>query len=254
MKHLLSLLVLLLTSCISQPTTDNQKESSEQILRRMKRPVEDISMIITPEQYNDYINHYWDDFDFEIGENVDLYDHDDLYSAFANYVRIIPPKKADSLLRRLIQRADKSREVLDLFSTMAHDILYDPNSPARNDEYYIPILETLCESKLLDEYDRIIPQHTLQIVKQNRVGHVANDFSYTLINGQSFRLHSIDADYTILLFNNPGCEMCKSIIEQINNSERLKELSKRYRITTLAIYPDEDLEAWRNYLKTKSLG
>ena len=65
----------------------------------MKRPVEDISMITTPEQYNDYINHYWDDFDFEIGENVDLYDHDDLYSAFANYVRIIPPKKADSLLR-----------------------------------------------------------------------------------------------------------------------------------------------------------
>ena len=255
----LSLLLLLLVGCLSTPQRNNATDNSnddglDTMPRRLELPFSSLGDITSREQLQHCIAHYWDDLDFKAGSAIEEYNRDDLYAAFAQYVLIIPRNEADSLLRSLIQRAEQSREVLDLFSEMARDVLYDPNAPTRNDEYYIPVLEALLDSELLDEYDRIIPQTELHTVLQNRLGHIANDFDYTLANGHHHTLHSLRADYTILLFNNPGCEMCKSIIEQIEASELIKTLSRSHDIKILAIYPDEDIEAWRNYLHTMPRG
>lgn len=253
MRRLLSLLLLLIVACGGQPTTTTPSEdhaSEEEALRRMKHPVEDLSQITTQEQYDDYIKRYWDDFDFSIGEDVDLYDESDLYAAFANYVMVIPPKSADSLLRSLMHRASSSREVLDLFAQISRDILYDPNAPTRNDEYYQSVLEAMLESELLDEYDRIAPESDLHYVRQNRRGEPANDFTFSLPDGSQRRLHTINAEYTILMFNNPGCEMCRTIIDHIEQSEVINNLRKSHDIKIIAIYPDEDIEAWREYLSS----
>ena len=219
-------------------------------MRRMKRPVESLSQIKSREQYEDYIRRYWDDFDFKIGEDIDLYDSNDLYTAFASYVMIIPRNDADSLLRSLMHRASGSREVLDFFMEMARDVLYDPNVPTRNDEYYGVVLEAALESELLDEYDRIAPASDLHYVRQNRRGEVANDFTYTLSNGTQHRLHSLKAEYTILMFNNPGCEMCRMIIDELEQSEVIKNIRKSHDIKVIAIYPDEDIEEWKKYLSS----
>ena len=251
MKHLSYIALAMLTiACGAQPTLDNSNDNEEEseCSITFTPPIDDLRKIESREQYDHYVAHYWDNFRFDIGDDVELYSSEEIYSAFAKYVMTIPAAKADSLLRTLIHRAEASRPVLDLFADMASEILYDPNSPVRNDEYYIPILEELAKSSLLDEYERQIPQHTLHIVKQNRLGAVANNFTFTLANGSQHTLHTLDADYTILLFNNPGCEMCKDVISEIEHSKQLKELSANYRIVTLAIYPDEDIEAWRDYL------
>ena len=240
-------LVLLMVACGTQPATNDNEEESECSVT-FTPPYDDLRKIESREQYDHYVAHYWDDFNFDMGDDVDLYNTEDIYSAFAKYVMTIPPPQADSLLRTLIHRAEASRPVLHFFADMAHEVLYDPNSPLRNDEYYIPILEELVKSPLLDEYDRQIPAHTLHIAKQNRLGTVANNFTYTLANGTQHTLHGIDADYTILLFNNPGCEMCKEVIDAVEHSEMLAELSTEYHIVTLAVYSDEDLEAWHQYL------
>ena len=241
-------LVALMVACGSQSSASNNEEEASEATLSFKLPYDDLTKIESLKQYEHYVAHFWDDFRFDIGDDVDRYSAEEVYSAFAKYVMTIPAPKADSLLRTLIHRAEASRPVLDFFAEMTGEILYDPNSPLRNDEYYIPILEELAKSPLLDEYDRQIPQHTLHIVKQNRLGEVANDFRYTLPNGTQHSLHTLDADYTILLFNNPGCEMCKEVIDQVEHSKKLAELSRQHRIVTLAIYPDEDIEAWRNYL------
>ena len=246
-------IMLLMLACGAQPAVSNNEEEAECSIT-FTPPIDDLRKIESREQYESYVAHFWDNFRFDIGDDVDSYNAQEVYSAFAKYVVTIPSVKADSLLRALIHRAEASRPVLDFFADMAHEVLYDPNSPLRNDGYYIPILEELCKSPLLDEYDRQIPTHTLHIVKQNRLGSVANDFRYTLANGTQHTLHGIDADYTILLFNNPGCEMCKEVIQEIEHSKRLSDLSSKHRIVTLAIYPDEDIEAWRQYLSQMPKG
>lgn len=264
MKRILFLaLIFLAQACGSKQgsatTSDNNADSLGGSVcgassRRIVLPFDNIKEIRSREQYDYSIAHYWDNFEFEAEDVQELYSMDELNSVFAQYVMIIPQDRADSLLRGLIHRAEVNISALDMFSEAAHTVLYDPNSPVRNDEYYIPILEELAKSPILDEYDRMIPQHTLNIVKQNRVGAVANNFVYTLRDGKSGYLHNLKADYIILLFNNPGCEMCREIIDDMESSERLKALSQQHNIITLAVYPDEDLEAWYDYLETMPKG
>lgn len=254
MKYLLTLLLLIAVSCGTQhrsSTEEASKETASQELRgrTMRRSIEDISTISSPAEYEDMVARYWNDFDFNCGERVAQYDTVDIIYAMSDYVVIIPPQSADSLLRSLMLRASASREVLDFFSKVAEIVLHNPNSPMRNDEYYIPILEVLVESPLLDEYDRMVPAYDLDVVSKNRLGTTANDFVYTLSNGSSGRLSNIQADYTILMFSNPGCPMCSEITEKLSSSPLINELGELGRIKILTIYPDADLEAWREYLR-----
>ena len=212
----------------------------------------DIYNISTEEEFNRAIDRYWDGFDFECGERVAEYDTVQVMQVFADYVSYISVgaerERRDSLLRGLVLRAEKSRPVLDFFAYVAEGVLHDPNSPLRNDELYIPILEVLVESPLYDEYDRIAPAYDLELARENRIGEVANDIAYTLVNGKRGRLHDIDSDYVILMFSNPGCPMCREIIEQISSSPLLNEMMENDLIEVLSVDPDEDLEAWRDHL------
>ena len=264
MKHLqfylIAAVATLLTSCNGAGGTNNDGDSSDNSSNDVQelelyapgtREVDidfDIASITSYEEYRHAVNHYWDGFDFEADSLVVAYDTMSLVQAFATYATVIEPNRADSLMRALIHRAERSRPVLDLFSHVAETVLHDPNSPLRNDEYYIPILETLIESPLLDEYDKVVPAYDLNIALKNRIGHIATDFVYTLANGRTGRLHDIRADYVILLFSNPGCPMCRGIIDELTASPLISELSELGRVEVLNVYPDTDLNAWRDYL------
>lgn len=249
MRYIVSLLLtLLLVGCGSRQKTTNEQITYEPGTRTMRRSVESIASLSSREEYDSMIAHFWDDFDFEAGEEVIAYDSLDIISAMAEYVSYIPPRDADSLLSNLMRRASQSKPVLEFFSMVAEVVLHDPNSPLRNDEYYIPVLETLLESPLLNEYERIAPEYDLEIALKNRIGTPANDFTYTLADGSAHRLHDIEARYTILMFSNPDCPMCREIMEQICASPLLNELTERGDLRTLSLYPDRDLEAWHNHL------
>ena len=213
-------------------------------------PQESITTEITPEEILRYrVDHYWDDFDFEAGERVKELNREQMVYAISEYVTIIPEESADSLMRALIHRASTSHDMLDYFATVCEIVLHNPNSPLRNDEYYIPVLEELVASPLLDEYERIAPEYDLEIARKNRIGTIANDFVYTTADGSSHRMHDIEASYTILMFSNPGCPMCREIMEEITSSPLLNELTERGDLRTLSLYPDEDLEAWHEHFE-----
>lgn len=252
--------VVLLASCnggsrsnngSSTPSSGNADPCHEESYAPGTREVEvdfDLSSISNYEEYRRAIDRYWDGFDFAADTLVVAYDTTSLTEAFANYVVYIEPERADSLLRELFHRAERSRPVLDLFSHVAEVVLHDPNSPLRNDEYYIPILETLLDSPRLDEYAKIVPAYDLDLACKNRIGTQATDFVYTLENGRTGRLHNLRADYVILMFSNPGCPMCHDLMLELTASPLICELSELGRLKVLNIYPDADLVAWRAYL------
>ena len=216
--------------------------------RTMKRSVAGgVYSVRNKAEYDAMVEHYWDDFDFDADSAVVAYDTIDIIYAMGDYVAVIPPQHADSLLRQLVARASVSRPMLDFFALVTEAVLHDPNSPYRNDEYYIPVLEEILKSPLLDEYDRIAPMYDLAIAQQNRIGRVANDFVYTLRDGSRGTLHDIDAPYTILMFTNPGCPMCRQIQEQLVASQIVADALKDGRLKILAIYPDEDLTLWHQH-------
>ena len=148
-------------------------------------------------------------------------------------------------LRVIRDRQGKPVDLLVLDT--ADGVLHDPNSPLRNDEFYIPVLRAQLAAPWYDEYERIAPEYDLRMAMQNRVGQRANDFRYTLASGATGTLYGVKAEYTLLFINNPGCGMCKQLREQISGSPMLSEMIERGRLKILALYPDEDLTEWRNY-------
>lgn len=192
--------------------------------------------------------HYWDSFDFADTAGLAKIDtgmmlqHMGLFGALAAQ-RPLDRAPIDSLMRR----AASSRPMLDLFLFLAEEVLHDPNSPLRNDELYIPVLEAQLATDFYDPYERIAPEYDLQLALQNRIGHRANDFRYVTSEGRRGSLYALQAEFVLLFFNNPDCAMCKELRERIGQSARISEAIASGRLKVLALYPDEDLAAWQAY-------
>ena len=73
--------------------------------------------------------------------------------------------------------ADQKKVVLFYYTDLAEKYLYDPNSPMRNEELYIPVLDAMLESKVLNDTEKILPQGRRELAEQNRIGRPAKDFT-----------------------------------------------------------------------------
>ncbi len=191
--------------------------------------------------------HYWDKFDFSDSLFVHKADTLDMLRAYAGYVGNFVGPLNQTPIRGLMQKASVSRPTFDYFVMLAEKVLHDPNSPLRSEELYIPVLEAQLASPYRDEYERLAPQYDLRQAMQNRVGHKANDFRYTVASGRTASLYALKYDYVLILINNPGCPMCRTVEEQLVASAMLTDMQQQGKLKVLAIYPDEDLGEWRKY-------
>lgn len=192
-----------------------------------------------------YAEHFWDEYDFADSTFVAQADNALMMQTLLTAVALsTTPETTPDYLTKLMQRTVVSKTVMQYFLTMGEELFYDPNSPYRNDEYYIPMLRVALESGLLDEYERLPYESDLHIVSQNRVGHVANDFEMTLASGQRISLYDIEADYVLLFISNPGCPMCRDVKEAILASQLLRDMVEDESLKIVVLYPDADLDAW----------
>ncbi len=225
---------------------------------RAKQPTQEPKPVFLPalapsalsdDEKIDYLrHHYWDKFDFTDTTFVRRADTLQMIETYARYVQILFSKPTDAApIAQLMARAATSRPMMDYFVYLAEQVLHEPNSPLRNDELYIPVLQAQLAAPWYDEYERIGPEYELQLALQNRIGHVANDFGYTLASGAVATLHGLKAQYTLLFFSTPGCPMCGELREEISASPMLNELQELGRLQILVLYPDEDVDEWRSH-------
>lgn len=204
-------------------------------------------MIEGEEARIDFIaEHYWDNFNF----SDTTLTHKPKYTeqAFANYLdylRHVSLAKAQSSIRGLMSSASVNKTMFSYFNQAMENYLYNPNSPVRNEDFYIPVLEYLIASDSLSDIEKTRPRHRLEMAMKNRPGNKAADFIYTLKDGTQHSLYDIKSEYTILFFNHPDCQGCKLVKEQIAGAQFFSQLADR--LTILAVYPneDDDLELWR---------
>jgi thiol-disulfide isomerase/thioredoxin len=155
-------------------------------------------------------------------------------------------KIASESIKDLLKKAEADGKVYYYFTDLSEKYLYDANSPFHNDEFYIPVLEAELASPLTEE--KVRPLALLEMAKKNRIGQSATNFGYTLANGQKGALHTLKSPYTLLFFYNPGCHNCQEVTKQLQDSPVIGSFLKDHSLTVLAIYTDEDLKAWRDYL------
>lgn len=213
------------------------------------RPVE-VPAGVAPAERRAYLrDHYWDRFDFADSLQVREADTLQLVEAFARFAVLLaatPERAADpDPVRALMRRAAASRPMLDLFAMLARTVLHDPNSPLRDDELYIPVLEALLAAPYYDDYERIRPEYDLRMARRNRPGEPAADFGYELRSGARGTLRGIEAEYTLLFFGDPDCPACRELGEALVASPMLSEMIERGRLCVVALAPDADAAAWR---------
>ena len=235
-----------LAACGSRPvrTADAGTEAAD--LPRVYLPPEPPAQL-TPEGRRDYLRlHYWDGFDFADTLFLARADTSGMFETFARYVMVLSDRPADPApMDSLMRRAAVSRPMLDYFSMLADGVLHDPNSPLRNDEFYIPVLQAVLAAPWYDAYERLAPEYALKMAMQNRVGQPANDFTFERITFERGSLYGLRSEYVLLFVSNPGCALCREVREQIASSPMLSEMIERGRLAVLVLYPDEELDAWR---------
>ena len=151
-------------------------------------------------------------------------------------------------IKEMMNKASVDSAMFVYFSGLYEKYLYDPNSPMRDESLYIYVLEAVLEAPVLDEVSKIRPAHLLELALKNRVGEPATDFTYTLADGKKGTLYHTKADYLLLFFYNPDCHACKEITDQLTASPLVTEWIRNNKLKILAVYPDEDLEAWKNHI------
>jgi len=206
-------------------------------------------MFTEPEQRLAYvIQHFWDRIDFA---DTNYVHHPEITEqAWADYVNLLPqlpPAKADATIKTLFKRLETSPVCFHYMTDLAEQYLYHPNSPLRNEELYISVLDAVLASSVLTDDEKIRPQGQRTLAEKNRPGRVAEDFTYTLADGSTHTLHGLKAPYILLCINTPGCEACTQMISDIRSSEAIGAATKK-GLRILSVYPDEEVDFWREHV------
>lgn len=210
------------------------------------------AVIESDEERAQYIAmHYWDNFDFSDTAYVSVPEITE--QAFADYLyllNVLPYEVAEESLHKMLPRTEADTVVHSYFMELFEKYLYEEGSPVRNEELYIPVLKHMIATPVLDEYEKLRPAVQLEMALKNRVGDKAADVVITLANGSKTRLYNVKADYTLLFINNPDCNACSEITAGIKDSYNiLMPLINSGKLKVVAVYPDEDLKAWREHQK-----
>lgn len=243
-------------SCLSSKKA--QSEPLEEKATPVQAIVPDTFVLpLVPEMMRDseerakyLVLHYWDRFDFA-DRNLILRP-EITEQAFVDYINIlgyVPKENADASLAYTLHKAGIDTMMYVHFTELFEKYLYDPNSPFRNEEYYLPVLQEVVNSPLLAEERRSHYGFQLDMAMQNRIGERANDFVYTVSSGQSSRLYDLKSEYTLLMFTDPGCSTCAAVTERLKESKELNDVLAlnspgRTMLTILALSPDNNLEEW----------
>ncbi|MGM9760698.1 MAG: DUF5106 domain-containing protein [Parabacteroides sp.] len=193
--------------------------------------------------------HYWDRFDFADTTVLDATSStEQALCNFIDLMRLVSPQEAEAAFEELIRRSAVNRTTFDYFLRQCEDYLYGADSPVRNENWLIPVLRTALSLPLWNEYERIRPASLLALLERNRVGEQAEDFSYTLAEGQEGRLYQLQADYLLLYFLDPTCDHCQALTRQLRGDAMIRTLLQEGRLKLLALYPGEEPEVWKKHL------
>lgn len=244
--HLLSFM-LIFSACNGQ---QSKKAETGDTKERTFEMVSVPSVITKPEERAAYlVTHYWDKFDFTDTALVHLPEITE--QAASNYIdmmKYVPSATAASSIKNMMNKAAVDSTMFAYFAGLYEKYLYDPNSPMRDESLYIPVLEAILEAPVFDEVHKVRPAHLLEVALKNRIGEPATDFTYTLADGKKGTLYRVKADYLLLFFYNPDCHACKEITDQLAASPVVNAWIKDNKLKILAVYPDEDLDAWKNHI------
>ena len=245
------IITMSIIGCSSQ---ENKKSNENKApvaskLKDFERPVPPPLMTNAKDVAGYVVEHYWDKFDFR----DTMYCHapeitEQAFVNFLNLFRYASKEKISAGVKKLLDSAQVDVVMYNYFYRKGEDYLYNPNSPSRNDEYYIPFLEHIVFSSRVVEQDKVRPRYQLNLAYKNRPGEKALNFIYTLNSGATGNLYSISTKYTLLMFYNPDCKECQMTTAELKRATAISSAVSSGNLKVLAVYADENVEIWKEHV------
>ena len=250
-----TLLLVLLSGCRAKP-----QEPAAPQLRDFPYPTVP-AVYVDPDERREWIlDHFWDAFLAGDGlcdtSAVLGVRHSDVEGQVALYVQQLeqlPLAEAQKKMRHFFSQVEE-RQATDtashfylLMEEIVSRYLYDPNSPVRNEDLYLPYVEGLAASRFTREEARPGYVYEARMCALAPVGSVAPDFRFKDARGRTRRLHDVQARTILLFFSNPGCYACLDIINTLEAVPGIRDRIARGDFAVVNVYIDEDLAAWRAY-------
>lgn len=170
-----------------------------------------------------------------------------------DYLTLLPQvsnEQACNNLKQLVAKSVVNKELNSWLLQQMELLLFEPNSPLRNDEYYMAVLEEALASETIKGMMRVRPMYQLKMLRKNLPGEKAADFEFTLADGRTMKLWDVPAKYTLLMFYDPTCEHCQNEIGELSASPLINRLlsAGEQNIPSLllvAICMEGDMDTWK---------
>ena len=247
------LLLISIMGCMSQGEKKQEGEGASSVTNKLKgfEPPALPAVINNQQDRAEYlIMHYWDKFDFM--DTMYCHAPNITDQAFANFINLFQYASYETVSKGITKMLDSALVdvvMYNYFYKLGEHYFYDPNSPNRNDELFIPFLEHVTSSPKVVDEDKVRPRYFLNLAYKNRPGEKALNLTYTLNSGQTGNLYAISAKYTVLMFYNPDCLECRTTTTELKNAPALTAAISSGTTKVLAVYPDENLEIWKTHMK-----
>ena len=228
-------------------------------------PAAEVPMMITePSERMAWLGeHFWDRYtatdslyycDSVTVNGVTLEDLEKQVGIFVTLLEQVTPENGSRAMENLyarmeaFQSAYNQANLLPELTGLVSRYFYDPNSPVRSEELYLPFAQGLAGCPLITSLDRERYAREARLCALNRPGTRAADFTFVDTAGRRRTLYGITAHLTLLVFGNPDCHACKELQEALEGSEELSGAIASGELKVVDIYIDEDVEAWKEHI------
>ena len=143
------------------------------------------------------------------------------------------------------QLAKPEGNVLPQTVALVSSYFYDPNSPVRSEDLYLPFVSRLATSALIDEDYRNAYAWDAGKCALNRTGTPAADFVFVDTAGKRRTLYGVKAQRTLLVFGNPDCTACKELVEDMKSYPEISAQIADGSLKVVDIYIDQEIDKWK---------
>ncbi|MBQ7940900.1 MAG: DUF5106 domain-containing protein [Muribaculaceae bacterium] len=188
--------------------------------------------------------HYWDRFDFN--DNTLVGNTDVTERGFTDFLGIMTyVTMQEEAFGNMYDRAAANKKMLDYFIGLGEKYLYEYNSSLYDEELYILVLNKLLCMPEVEKAVKERLRYKLDTVMKNRIGNKATDFAFGYKDGKTGTLYSVEAEYLLVFFNDPACETCKFMKQELSASSLINDMLDSGSLKLLAVCVEGGIDEWK---------
>lgn len=97
----------------------------------------------------------------------------------------------------------------------------------------------------VSEEDSVRLIYRLNVLKKNSIGEKATDFLFYKKDGSQSSLYDVKADFLLVYFNNPDCETCKALKQEMVSSVILNDVLDSGKLKLLSVCVEGETDEWK---------